>query len=78
MEINVIQTSVESTGGQGGGLARGDVGSKFARGGMSAAAVIVVCFGLTADSTEVEGAELTAIILNVAATMHQIFRCIDR
>jgi len=53
-----------------------DVGSKFVRGGISAAVVPVVCFGFTADGMEAERAELTAIILNVAATMHHIFRCI--
>jgi len=50
-----------------------DVGSKFARGRISAAAVTVVGFGLTTDSTKAEQAELIAIILNVAATMHHIF-----
>ena len=53
-----------------------DVGSNFARGGISTAAVTVACLGLTADSTEAEGAELIAILFNVAATMHHIFRCI--
>ena len=53
-----------------------DVGSKFTRGGISAAAVTVVCFGLTTDKMEAERAELIAIISNVAATMHHIFRCI--
>ena len=72
---DVVQTSVESRGVdlQGAGY---DVRSRFARGGISAAADTVVCFGLTADSTEAERAELIAIILNVTATMHHIFRCI--
>ena len=39
----------------------------------SEAALTLVCFGLTANSTE---AELIAIILNYAATMHHIFFCI--
>ena len=71
----VVQTSAES---RGVGLQRAglDVWSKFARGGISAAADTVVCFGLTVDSTEAERAELIAIILNVTATMHHIFRCI--
>ena len=56
--------------------ARYDIGSKFARGRRGAAAVTLVCFGLTTDSIEAERAELIAIILNVAATMHHIFRCI--
>ena len=43
-----------------------DVGSKFARGGISVAAVTVVCFDLTMDKMEAERAELIAIILNVA------------
>ena len=41
-----------------------DIGSNFARGGISAA-VVPVCFGLTTDSMEAERVEL---ILNVAAT----------
>ena len=53
-------------------------GLKFARGGISAASVTVVCFGLTTDSMEVERAELMAIFLNVAAKMHHIFRCIRK
>ena len=50
-----------------------DAWSKFARGGISAATDTIVCFGLTADSTEAERAELIAIILNVTATMHHIY-----
>ena len=50
-----------------------DVGFQFARGKISAAAVILACFGLTTESTE---AELILIILNVVATIHHIFRCI--
>ena len=59
-DIDVVQTSVESRGVglQGAGY---DVRSKFARGGISAAADTVVCFGLTADSTEAERAELISI-----------------
>ena len=53
-------------------------GLKFARGGISAASVTVVCFGLTTDSMEVERAELMANFLNVAAKMHHIFRCIRK
>ena len=53
-----------------------DVGFQFARGKISAAAVILACFGLTTESTEAERAELILIILNVAATIHHIFRCI--
>ena len=73
-----MQTSVESTGVEGVGLqATGyDLGSKFARGGISAAAVTVVCFGLTTDSMDAEWAEFIVMILNVAATMHHIFRSI--
>jgi hypothetical protein len=48
-----------------------DVGSKLSRGRCHS-----LCFGLTADSTEAERAKLIAIILNVAAVMHYIFRCI--
>ena len=39
-------------------------------------ALLVICFGLTADSMEAERAQLIAIILNVVATMHHIFLCI--
>ena len=53
-----------------------DVGSKFARGGISV--VAVVCFDLTIDKREAELAELIAIILNVAEIMHHIFRCIPK
>ena len=49
---------------------------KFARCRISTAAVILVCFGLTADSTQAERAELIVIILNVAAAINHIFRCI--
>ena len=52
-----------------------DVGSEFARGGISVAAVIVVCFDLTIDKMEAERAELIAIILNLAKMMHHISRC---
>ena len=55
-----------------------DVGSKFARGGISVVAVTVVCFDLTIDKREAELAELIAIILNVAEIMHHIFRCIPK
>ena len=51
-----------------------DVGPKFTRGRLSAAAVTLVYFGLTTDKTEAEWAELIVIILNVAAVMHHIFR----
>ena len=40
-----------------------DIGSKFARGGISVAAVTVICFGLTTDSMEAERAELIAEML---------------
>ena len=53
-----------------------NVGSKFARGGISAAAVTLVCFGLTTDSIEAERAEVIVFNLDVAAMMHHIFRCI--
>jgi hypothetical protein len=53
-----------------------DVGSKFARGGISLAAVSVV--RLTVDKMEAEWAELIAIILNVAKMMQHIFRCINK
>ena len=79
-DIDVIQTSVESTGGLWGLGMQGpgyDEGSKFARGGISVAAVTVVCFDLTKDKMEAERAELIAIILNVAK-MIQIFRCIHK
>ena len=46
--------------------ARYDVGFKFTRGWISAAAVT--------DKMEAERAELIAIILNVAQMMHHIFR----
>ena len=52
--------------------ARYDIGSKFARGGIGAAAVTLVCFGLTTDGIEAERAELIAIIFKVAATMLHI------
>ena len=48
---------------------------KFVRGGISVAAVTVVCFDLTIEKMEAEGAEHNAIILNVAKIMHHIFRC---
>ena len=51
--------------------------SKSARGGISAAAVTVDCFGLTTDSMKAERAELITIILNVAETRQHIFRCIQ-
>jgi hypothetical protein len=44
--------------------------------GISAAGVTLVCFGSTTDSMEEDRAELIAIILNVAATLYHIFRCI--
>ena len=43
--------------------------------GLGGGRRVEVYFGLTADSSEAERAELT-IILNVAAAMHRIFRCI--
>ena len=55
-----------------------DMGSKFARGGISVAAVTVVCYNLTIGKMEAERAELIAIILNVAEVMHHIFRCIHK
>ena len=55
-----------------------DVGSKCVRGGLSAAVVTVVCFGLTRDKIEAERAELIAIILNVAKTRNHIVRCIHK
>ena len=57
---------------------RYDVGSKFARGGISVGAVTVVCFGLTTDKLEAERAELIAIILNLAKMMHHILCCIHK
>ena len=53
--------------GEGGGSCKGvgyDVGWRFTRGG-------IICFGLTADGTEAERAELIAIILNVAAAVDE-------
>ena len=40
-----------------------DVGFKFARGGISVAAVNIVCFGLTSDKMEAERTELITIIM---------------
>jgi hypothetical protein len=55
-----------------------DVGPKFTRGGISVAAVTVVCLDLTIDKMEAEWAELIAIILNVAKMMHHVFHCIHK
>ena len=46
-----------------------DVGSECARGGISAAAVTAVCFGLTKDKMGKERAELISIVLNVSKMM---------
>ena len=57
-----------------------DLGSRFARGKIIAAAVTsLFCFDHRqhGDSMEAERAELIAINLNVAATMHHIFRYIN-
>ena len=45
-------------------------------GGIWRSASIRVCYDLTADGTEAERTQLITIILNVAAVMHLIFRCI--
>ena len=42
---------------------------KLASGGINAATVTLVCFGLTTDSMEAEWAEHIVITLNLAATM---------
>ena len=72
-DIGVAQAAVDSLAGLGGRACKGtgyDVGWRFARGGIRTAAVNLVCFGLTIDSTEAERAELIAIISSVAAAMH--------
>ena len=51
-----------------------DVGSKFARGGISAAAVTELCFVLTQTKWRHNGQNVN--ILNVAKMMHHIFGCI--
>ena len=72
-DISRINRGFRGSGIQGAGY---DVGSRFASGRISTAPVTQVCFGLTADSTEAERAELIEINLNVAAVMHHIFCCI--
>ena len=63
-DIGVAQSSVEIPSGLGGRAYKGrDVDGPCH-------------YGLTADSTEAERPELITIILNVAAAMHHIFRCI--
>ena len=52
-----------------------DIGYNFARGGISVAAVTVVCFGLITDKMKAERAEPITIFLNFAKMMHHIFRC---
>ena len=52
-DMDVVQTSVKSTGGLGGWACKGrgyDVGSRFAGGGIRTATVTQVSFGLAADS----------------------------